>query len=187
MLLYGREMRLPAQLGTEPSSSSEPQLDAADASGLTDYALRLHRHLTFAWQAAHDASRAAQGADAAETARTSHPQEFRVDDRVARRLYGAANKLEYLYSGPYRIEAVLGDGRYRLRDLENGLIFDEFDVSNLRPYRTRVDAEELQPDEFVVEYLMKHRGSGVSRQFLVKWRGYPQRSATWLPRNPGRN
>ena len=61
---------------------------------------------------------------------------YREGDRVARKLYGAANKLEYLYAGPYRIDEVLSNGRYKLRDLENGNIFDELDASNLRPYHT---------------------------------------------------
>ena len=51
---------------------------------------------------------------------------------VCRKLYGAANKLEYVYAGPYRVADSLGHGRYRLTDLENNHISDEFDVSNLR-------------------------------------------------------
>ena len=38
---------------------------------------------------------------------------------MARRLYDSANKLDYVYAGPYRVEAVLDNGRYRLTDLEN--------------------------------------------------------------------
>ena len=52
---------------------------------------------------------------------------FAVNDRVARLLPDHANKLKYLWSGPYRVAEVLPDGRYRLRDLENRIMHDEFD------------------------------------------------------------
>ena len=52
---------------------------------------------------------------------------------------------------------VLPEGRYRLGDLENNIVREDFHVSNLRAYRTWVDAEELQNDEFIVDYLMDHR------------------------------
>ena len=88
----------------------------------------------------------------------------------------------YLYSGPYRISEVLSGGRYCLRDLENNILSDTFDASQLRPYRTVVDAEELCPDEYLVEELMSHRGDGPRRRFQVKWRGYARSKATWEPR-----
>ena len=59
---------------------------------------------------------------------------------------------------------------------------DVFDASQLRPYHTQVDAEELQPDEYVVDELMSHRGDGAHRKFQVKWRGYSRGQATWEPR-----
>ena len=43
---------------------------------------------------------------------------------------------------------MMGVGRYKLADLENNLIFDEIDVSNLRPYRTVLDEEDLADDEY---------------------------------------
>ena len=95
----------------------------------------------------------------------------------------AENKLQYIYSGPYRVAEVLSGGRYVLRDLENRLLSDTFDVSQLRAYRTVVDAEDVQADEYIVDELMAHRqAAGDLRQFQVKWRGYPRSQATWEPR-----
>ena len=89
----------------------------------------------------------------------------------------------YLYSGPYRIEEVLDNGRYKLRDLENNIVTDEVDEYNLRPYRTVVDAEELTPDEYIVDELLKKRDQNGKIQYLVKWRQYPRSQATWEPRS----
>ena len=181
MLLYGRELRLPAQMGVDsPPASTHLLEDGADA--ISEYALRMHRRLCFAWRAARDATSTSQGLNASETTRKSESLAFQVNDRVARKLYGNANKLEYLYAGPYRVEAVLGDGRYQLRDLENNIIASEFDVSNLRRYRTQVDAEELTADEFIVESLLDRRAVGARSQFKVKWRGYPRDQSTWVDR-----
>ena len=112
----------------------------------------------------------------------SHFQSFSVDDRVARLLPDNANKLKYLWSGPYRVSEVLPDARYKLRDLENRLIHDEFDSSHLRPYRTVVDAEDLASDEYIIDRLDGHRDRRGQREYRVKWRGYPMSQSTWEPR-----
>eukprot|EP00966_Prymnesium_polylepis_P126709 2930301-Prymnesium_polylepis.1 len=54
-------------------------------------------------------------------------------------------------------------------------------AANLRPYRTCVDAEELEDEEFVIDELLKRRTVREQRQYLVKWRGYPRSEATWEP------
>lgn len=184
MLLYGRELRLPAQL----SDDTPPQADTVaddESDAVVQYARRLHARILYAWQAANQAIREVQSETVSETVRkTLHaPYKFNVGDRVVRRLYDSANKLQYLYAGPYRVEQVLGDGRYRLTDLENNHVRKDMDVSNLRPYRVHLEEEALQTDEYLVDSIMKHRGQGATRDFLVKWRGYPRSQGTWVPRS----
>ena len=183
-LLYGRELRLPAQLGEDapPPSTLEAEDDMPEA--VRTYALEMHRRLAYAWHAAHYHTREQQEETVAET--TGHAlrgtRDYEVGDQVARRLYETGNKLEYVYAGPYRVEAVLGNGRYRLRDLENRLVFDEFDVSNLRPYHNSIDAEDLADDEYVVEALINRRKVRQQVQYLVKWRGFAASYNTWEPK-----
>ena len=88
---------------------------------------------------------------------------------MVRRLYDAANSLEIRYASPYRITEILGRGRYRVQDLENKLVYDEFDVSNLRPYKTHTDEEELTPDEYIVESLLSRKTTGEQDSYLVKY------------------
>ena len=79
---------------------------------------------------------------------------FKPGDRVCKRIPGHANKLQYLYSGPYRVEEAISATRYRLRDLENRRVKDEVHISNLRPYHTVVDESPVEPDEYLVEELL---------------------------------
>ena len=202
MMIYGRELRLPAQLQNplEPPQRQNPLADAnpdpntsgetnddSEATAVTDvaaYARSLHRRLVFAWRAARDHVLHTQAEAVSDTVRTAAaPTPYQPGDRVARRLYDSANKLEYIYAGPYRVDAVLDNGRYRLTDLENNHVFEEFDTSNIRPYRTHVDADELQPDEYIVDELLKHRMRRGQRQYLVRWRGYARSKSTWEPRS----
>ena len=182
MLLYGRELRAPAQIGVDTSPAGADLQEANDSE--QDYASRLHHRLVYAWQAAHDASKSQQSSSASDTVSSSPGSvtRYQVGDRVARKLYGAANKLEYLYAGPYRVTEVLDNGRYRLQDLENKHIFDEFDVSNLRPYRTPTEKGELTADEYIVDKLLDRRRRQRVTEYLIKWRGYPKSQATWEPR-----
>jgi hypothetical protein len=106
---------------------------------------------------------------------------FKVGDRVCRRIPGHSNKLQFFFSGPYRVLEVLSDSRYRLRDLENRIVKDEDHISNLRPYLTITDEVELEEDEYIVEELINRRGTKAKREYLVKWRGYPRSKSTREP------
>ena len=180
-LLFGRELRLPAQMGTDPP----PDLDNDEfpSNSAYDYALQLNRKLTAAWRLARQLSTDAVAETVDNTKARSDRVPYKQNDRVNRLIHDSANKMLYLYSGPYRIEEVLDNGRYKLRDLENNIVTDEVDEYNLRPYRTVVDAEELTPDEYIVDELLKKRDQNGKIQYLVKWRQYPRSQATWEPRS----
>jgi hypothetical protein len=157
--------------------------DAADVpKAYRQYAERLNAHLRMAWNTALEATLAAQEDNAFNTAsKTNTDIVFKVGDRVCRRIPGHSNKLQFFYSGPYRVQEVLSDSRYKLRDLENRLIKDEIHISNLRPYHTITDEEKVEDDEYLVEELLQRRKKGGRTEFLVKWRGYPRNEATWEP------
>ena len=101
---------------------------------------------------------------------------------MVRKLYDPANSLANKYAGPYRIDEVIGKGRYRVRDLENRLIYNEIDVSNLRPYKTLTDEEDLTPDEYVIEELIDRRVVKGKRSYLAKYLGFPRNQAEWTSR-----
>ena len=80
---------------------------------------------------------------------------------------------------------------YKL-DLPQGRkIHATFHVSNLRPYhqsQTFVWKEQPPPPiliedhlEYEVEVVLRHKGQGRHRCYLVLWKGYPILEATWEP------
>ena len=187
MVVYGREMRLPAQMGLDVPPPDAAELQEAGPDAVLAYALRLHKRLWHAWQSAHECTKEEQGKAVADTFLRARgmPRSYQVGDRVARRLPDGrnkdTNKLLYKYGGPYRVEAALGNGRYQLRDLENNHVFNEFDVSNLRPYLAVYDEEALGTDEYLVDSLLDSRTRGGQVEYLVKWRGFPRSETSWEP------
>jgi len=138
----------------------------------TQYAAKLNSHLRLAWKTALEVTQAAQEENALNTALKSDTTTVvKVGDRVCRRIPNHTNKLQFFYSGPYRVQRVLSNSRYKLRDLENRLVKDEVHISNLRPYHTITDEDAVEEDEYLVEELLQRRGSGAKTEYLVKWRG----------------
>ena len=181
VLLYGRELRLPAQIASGEPASNATSLQTGSDNPTRRYAQDLHKRLWYAWQSARQLSLEQQAEHIAETTRKAgHVTEFAVGDTVVRRLHGLANKLEYTYAGPYRVHEKLPNGRYRLRDLENKHIEEDFDISNLRKYHTP-DCDQLDLDEYIIDALLDRRKVRGHYSYLVKWRGYPTSAATWEP------
>ena len=181
-LLYGRELRMPAQMDRPDTESLRVQ-NANSSEEIQNYAENLHNACVWAWHAATEATLAEQSLAVSKDQSRSYRYQYEAGDRVARLLPDNANKLKYLWSGPYRIAEVLPDGNCRLRDLENNILHDEFEPSHLRPYRATVDAEELAADEYVIDRLDGHRDRRGQREYRIKWRGFPMSQSTWEPRS----
>ena len=178
-LLYGRELRLPAQLDSTIPTGPSPASDLP--AHIAEYALKLQSQLVGAWAAARDLSVDQQIRDHAAADPDTSAVKYEVNDMVCRLLPDHVNKLQWQWAGPYRVKEVLPDGNYKLWDLENVILSDIYPSARLRPYRTFINEDELQPDEFIVDELMKVRGPLMSREFLVKWRQFPRSQATWEP------
>ena len=104
-----------------------------------------------------------------------------------------SSKFQPRFIGPFRIVKRIGKVAYQLDLPASMQQHPVFHVSLLQKDRPR-DAEMLPNEiweavnqrhgpEYEVEYLLDSRGSGEDEEFLVKWRGFPESSATWEPHN----
>ena len=143
-----------------------------------------------AWNLAYHCTRRQQDSDRQDRDRKADTSpSFEPNDRVLLRvpLDQKTHKLSSQWKGPYRIaspDGVLPNGNYRLTDLKDRRRREEVSGDRLRLYLTVTDADRLQPDEFLIDQILKRRGTGRTREYQVKWRGYPLTEATWEPRAP---
>ena len=105
-----------------------------------------------------------------------------------------SSKFQARFIGPFTIISKVGKVAYKLELPPSMQIHPVFHVSLLQRDKPR-PAEMMQtpgwepveigaPDEdpeFEVEHLLDSRGSGKNEEFLVKWKGFPEESATWEP------
>ena len=100
-------------------------------------------------------------------------------------------KLRRRWTGPFFILKKISPVAYQL-DLPPGWkIHPTFHVSLLRRYNTSntfVRVEQPPPPELIedsleyeVEAILRHKGQGRRRRYLVLWKGYPLTEATWEP------
>ena len=109
---------------------------------------------------------------------------------------GAA-KLQRRFTGPFRILERIGNSAYRLDLPTHWRIHPVFHVSLLKPWNASdfhqsadqleelvPEDEEMDPEVFDVEKILRWRWSGTGRrkkEYLVLWSGYSLDDATWEP------
>ena len=187
-LLYGRELRGPHHVGLLDATPPTPEAGRLDKEGRLYYERYVAR-MRVAWNLAYHATRRQQDSDRQDRDRSADTSpSFDPNDRVLLRVPKEhhTHKLSKQWEGPFRIasDGVLENGNYRLTDLKDRRRREEVSGDRLRLYLTVTDADRIQPDEFLVEGILKRRGTGRAREYKVKWRGYPIREATWEPRAP---
>ena len=100
-------------------------------------------------------------------------------------------KLKRRWVGPFTITKVVSPVAFRLNLPPGWQIHPTFHASNLKAYIRHPDFErEVEPPppelvdgnlEYEVEAILRHRGKGARRQYLVSWKGYDLSKATWEP------
>ena len=100
-------------------------------------------------------------------------------------------KLHRSWVGPFKVEKVVSPVADRLSLPPSWKIWPIFQVSNLKRFRRSNEfVREDQPlppilvdgeEEYEVEGILRHKGDGAWRRYLVLWKGYPLTEATWEP------
>ena len=101
-------------------------------------------------------------------------------------------KIRRRFVGPFQVVKVVSPIAYTLDLPSNWRIHPTFHVEKLKKYER---SEEFQrtvvsppaaieidgQQEYEVEAIIRHRGTGNRRQYLVAWKGYELHEATWEP------
>jgi len=94
--------------------------------------------------------------------------------------------LDHVKVGPFLVLERLGPVNYRLQLPSDARIHSVFHVSLLEPADPDTPLQETfyyqadQEEEFEVEKILNHRSYN-PREYLVKWKGYPESENTWEP------
>lgn len=129
---------------------------------------------------------------------------FKVGDLVwlstenFRRAMVGTPKLMQRFEGPYRVKRVISPTAYELDLPPSRRIHPVFHIHLLKPY---LDGKAVLPEripthsrpppelaeamdaepEWVVESILKKKGTGARTRYYVKWQGYPMEESTWEP------
>ncbi len=101
------------------------------------------------------------------------------------------DKLSPIYRGPLIVMEKVSDDIYRCKDIISGKILT-FHVERLREFKVSpsimpselIEWAAVDKDEFLVESIIEHRGSGRSGDplsFRIRWEGYGPEDDSWLP------
>ena len=106
-------------------------------------------------------------------------------------------KLRRRWIGPFSVAKVISPVAYRLNLPPTWRIHPVVHVSKLKRYyrSEEFEREERPPspvvvdgeEEFEVEAVLRHKGSGARRLYQVLWKGYPVTEAGWEPESHLRN
>ena len=143
-------------------------------------------------------SRAKQYAD-----RSRRDETFKVGDEVVlstRNLHvnqHLPSKIRRCWIGPYRVARVISPVAYGLDLPPAWRVHPVFHISNLKRFHRseEFEREERPPspivvdgeEEYEVEAILRHKGKGARRLYLVMWKGYPITEASWEPESHLRN
>ena len=184
-LNHGREFPLPHDVAYHGIESAPDSVSSYVASFLD----RIHK----AWEACRIASYNSK-VKAKRTRDPRHDTDLKFEKGHAvmvikgRRHNGrAVTKWDEPTHGPYRIAEVLPHDNYRLMDLPNRMLHDEFHVSRLTPYPLITnDGERVVGDgEYYVKRIMNRRLIGAdptdpnSYEYHIRWLGYTPKHDTW--------
>ena len=128
--------------------------------------------------------------------RSRRPEQYNISNKVVLSTTNLRNncphlpaKLRARWVGPFTISRVVSPVAYKV-DLPPGWqIHPVFHIDSLKRYiRSEEFLQEVEPFppilvedhlEHEVDDLIRYRGRGARRQYLVLWKGYPFTEATW--------
>jgi hypothetical protein len=202
-VMFRRYPRLPLDVALADPSAPGPAVSTLPA--VTNY-LDRHRYL---WTTAKQNMLRAQSDQKRHADKHRREESFAVGDEVllsTRDLQLAADssqqhraaKLTGRFVGPLKVTRVINPNAYELELPPQLRIHPVQNISKLRRYLRSPDRFVGRPQplprpppectdpagdgEYIVERILAERRSGRSKQYLVKWMGYPVEESSWEPK-----
>ena len=198
-MVYGREAVLPVdvQFQTPIATAANPAVE------------QLQQKLQDGWERATTSMKKAQERQKTSADKKRRAVEYQVGDKVwlstekivlrGNKQLDRSMKFGAKFIGPFEVVEVKNRNAYRLQLPESFKMHPVVNVERLKKY---VDGEEQFPSreveewrpsgevvrdangqlEWEVERIIAQRGNERTRQYLVKWKGYPLYEATWEPK-----
>ena len=182
-----------ANFGRHPRTADSFLVDGPLSESDTSVGRDLRRRLQRVWSVVKERLQETADQLVARSSSSRYPLSFRPGDRVylsKKRGRGHLSKQEALYSGPYPVRKKLGNATYVLGGTPSAVPALQ-NIQRLRPYspspqmfvgRPQEVAEDHvdgDQDEWEVEKIIDHRGNGLYRRYLIKWKDSNEN--TWLP------
>jgi hypothetical protein len=203
-VMFRRAPRLPLDAALDSLGRPDTNSAGAAVPAATNF-LERHRYL---WEVARSNLTMAQAKQKRQADCHRRDVRFAVGDEVllsTRDLtlatdpeHSRAAKLTARFVGPFKITRIINDNAYELELPPQLRIHPVQNVSKLRAYvrspsrfsgrpqpldRPAPDMEDATAGEqWYVERILAKRGKGARREYLVKWRGYPNEECSWEPR-----
>ena len=177
---FGRHPRMPDALFHQGNNES------------TVVGRDLRRRLTKIWQVLSEKLQKVASDMILRSTSLRSPLSLEAGDHAylaKKRQRGSISKQEALYSGPYPIKRKLGRSTYILSGtpsatppIQNIQYLKKFEPSpeRFQERKQRVAHPTIEgADEWEVEKILSHRGNGINRQYLIKWKDSEE--TTWVP------
>ena len=97
---------------------------------------------------------------------------------------GGSEKLHERWQGPYEVVEKVGELNRKVRGVNNAEDCQMVHVERLKPFLEREDEDssndqEMEDGEFEVEEILQERETDGKKEYLVRWKGFTQRSNSW--------
>jgi RNase H-like domain found in reverse transcriptase/Integrase core domain/Chromo (CHRromatin Organisation MOdifier) domain/Integrase zinc binding domain/Retrotransposon gag protein len=114
----------------------------------------------------------------------SSEKSFPIGSHVMRLDPRRSDKREPHYIGPYVIKSRDANGNLILQDVADDSLVDRAvppDQLKLKAPPSVGRGDSVEDEVFVVERILRHRGTFPEVEYLVKWKHYPLEESTWEP------